>query len=48
MVVSLIPQPMFVFAVKMGINYGKGKKEKHADEENDNHWIMSPYPSQKG
>src|SRR5271154_3119423 len=31
----------------MGINHAKGKNDENANKENDNHRIMSPYPSQK-
>jgi hypothetical protein len=37
---------VFFFAVTMGVNHGKGKKDQDADQENDHHWIMCPYPSQ--
>jgi hypothetical protein len=47
MMVSHIPSPMFFFAATMGVNYNKQKKDGNAGKENDNHGIMSPYPSQK-
>jgi hypothetical protein len=47
MMVSNVPPAMSIFAVTMGVNYYKRKQGGDADKENDNHGIMSPYPSQK-
>jgi hypothetical protein len=47
MMISHIPPPMFFFSATMGVYHDQRKKSGDTGKKNDNHGIMSPYPSQK-